>query len=804
MARCGRAGGAVGDGDDHDGDDNDGDDHDSDDHDSDDHDSDDHDSDDHDSDEPMSVLGNRVLRREDPTFLTTGGTYVADIQIENETHLAYARSYMGHARIISIDTTDARSAPGVLGVFTAADMTDLGMAPHVIPTFPDSMRRPFVAVDVVRYVGQPVVAVVAETLAQAIDAVETVLIEFEPLPVVIDVERAALDETVLFPDHGTNVVGRIASESQADFAGVDVVVAERIVNQRLTAAPMETRSGAAWWTDDGRLVHYSACQGGHPTRDLLAAIFDLPIERVRVVVPDVGGGFGAKSRTYPEELALGFYSREVGRPVRWTETRTENLMAMPHGRGQVQYARLGGTADGLITAYQLDVVHDAGAYPIVGAVLARMTQRMLTGTYEIRNVGFTATTCVTNTVSTTAYRGAGRPEATVAIERMIDRFAAEIGMDPVDVRRKNLVPRFTAPYVTGIGTTYDVGDYPAALDATLEAVGYDVLRAQQRERRGSGDRMLLGIGVACYVEITAGAPSSEFGSVELGMDGRVRVVSGATPNGQGHDTTWAMIVADRTGIALDMIDVVHGDTDLVARGGLTVGSRSVQLGGSAIAASTTQLIDGARRRAAQLLECSEHDIVLDVEAGAFHVAGSPAISLPWAELASSLDEPLYELHDFTPEMPTFPSGAHVAVVEVDRDTGGTTLLRMVAVDDAGRILNPLIAEGQVHGGLAQGIAQVLLERIVYDEDGNLLTSNFLDYQVISAAELPSFEVSHIETPTWVNELGSKGIGESGTVGAIPAVYNAVIDALSPLGIRHLETPLTSDRVWAAIDAATKR
>ena len=581
-----------------------------------------------------------------------------------------------------------------------------------------------------------------------------------------------------------------------------MVVGERIVNQRLTAAPIEPRTGAAWWTDDDRLVHYSACQGAHPTRDLLATIFGLDTERVRVVVPDVGGGFGAKSRTYPEELVLGWYARELGRPVKWVETRTENIMAMPQGRGQIQYAKLGGTRDGLITAYQLDVVQDAGAYPIIGAVLANMTQRMLTGTYEIRNVGFSATTVVTNKVSTTAYRGAGRPEAAVAIERMIDRFAAEIGLDPAEVRNKNLVPRFTEPYTTGIGTTYDVGDYPEALRLALDAVGYDELRAQQAERRANDDRTLLGVGIGVYVEITAGGPGSEFGSVELSNDGRVKLVSGATPYGQGHDTTWAMIVADRTGIEMDRIDVVHGDTDLVERGGLTVGSRSVQLGGSAIAAATTQLVDAARSQAADLLEAAVDDVVIDTDAGAFHVAGTPAVSVSWTDVAQNLESPLYEFHDFAAEMPTFPSGAHVAVVEVDRDTGRTELLRLVAADDAGRILNPLLAEGQVHGGAAQGVAQVLLESIEYDEYGNLLTSNFMDYSVISAAELPSFEVVHLETPTWVNELGAKGVGESGTVGAIPAVYNAVIDAVSHLGVRHLETPLTPEKVWRAIGDAT--
>ncbi len=747
----------------------------------------------------MSILGNAVVRREDPAFLTTGGTYVDDLKLDNAVHLVYVRSIVGHGRITTLDVSEARSAPGVVGVFTAADMADMGTASNVLPIFPEEMRRPYVAIDTVRYVGQPIVAVLAETLAEAADATELVHIEYEQLPAVVDPEEAAKDEVVLFPDVGSNVLGRITSDGEADFADCEVVVAERIVNQRLTAAPIEPRTGAAWWTDDGRLVHYSACQGAHPTRDLLAKIFELEPAQVRVVVPDVGGGFGAKSRTYPEELVLGWYARALGRPVRWTETRTENIMAMPQGRGQIQYAKLGGTRDGKITAYQLDVVQDAGAYPIIGAVLANMTHRMLTGTYEIRNVGFSATNVVTNTVSTTAYRGAGRPEATVAIERMVDRFAAEIGMDPAEVRRRNLVPRFLEPYTTGIGTVYDVGDYPEALRRAIDAVGYDELRAEQARRRADGDHKLLGIGIGVYVEITAGGPGSEFGSVQFGADGRVRVVSGSTPYGQGHDTTWAMIVADRTGIDMDLIDVVHGDTDEVERGGLTVGSRSVQLGGSAIAAATGQLVDAARDRAATLLEAAVTDVVLDTESGRFHVAGTPAVAVTWAEVANDLTDPLYEFNDFAAEMPTFPSGAHIAVVEVDRHTGNTRLLRLVAADDAGRLMNPLLAEGQVHGGAAQGVAQALLEGIEYDETGNLLTSNFMDYPVISAAELPFFEVVHLETPTWVNELGAKGVGESGTIGAIPSVYNAVIDAVSHLGVRHLETPLTPEKVWRAID-----
>ncbi len=730
--------------------------------------------------------------------MTTGGNCVDGLTIENAAHVVYVRSLMAHATLTGVDVTEAREAPGVVGVFTADDIAEIGLAPNLLPMFPEEMRREFLAADSVRYVGQPIVAVVAETLAQATDATELVYVDYEPLPVVLDLEESAKDQTVLFPEFGSNIVNTMDSENEADFSDCEVIVAERIMNQRLTAAPLEPRAGAAWWTDDGRLVHYSACQGAHPTRDMLAKIFELEPDQVRVVVPDVGGGFGAKSRTYPEELVLGFYARALGRPMRWTETRSENVMAMPQGRGQLQFAKLGGTKDGRITAYQLDVYQDCGAYQLISAVLAGMTRRMMTGTYDITNVGFKGTTVVTNMVSTTAYRGAGRPEATVAIERMVDRFADEIGMDAAEVRFKNLVPRFTEPYTTGIGTVYDVGDYPEALRLALEAVDYQGQLAEQAQRRQNGDTKLLGIGIGSYVEVTAGGPGSEFGSVELQLDGRVQVLTGTTPFGQGHETIWAMIVADRTGIPMHLIDVVHGDTDQIERGGLTVGSRSVQLGGSAIAAATTQLIDKAKERAAAQLEAAVVDIVLDVNSGAFHVAGTPVVAVSWGDIAAELDTGMVEFHDFNPEMPTYPCGAHIAVVEVDSETGETTVLRMVAADDAGTLLNPLLAEGQVHGGLAQGIAQVLYEAIVYDEDGNLMTSNFMDYLVVSPTEMPNFEVVHLETPTWVNELGANGVGESGTIGAIPAVYNAVIDAVSHLGVDHMEMPLTPQKIWSAI------
>lgn len=749
-----------------------------------------------------SILGNRVVRVEDPRFLTTGGRYVDDIHFDGEAHVAFVRSPFAHATIESIDLGDALAVPGVVRIFTAGDLDGkVGGVPPARPGIPEAMSQEILAGDRVRYVGQAVCAIVADTPAAAADAVDLVVVDYEPLPVVVDVEASATGETLLYPEAGSNAVVAFESPGRADFSDCEVVVEERIVNQRLSGAPMEARVGAARWTTEGRLEHYSACQGAHPTQALLCALYGLEPSHVRVVVPDMGGGFGVKSRTYPDEAALGFFAREVGRPVRWAETRSENFLSMPQGRGQVQYAKLGGGRDGRITAYQLDIFQDAGAFPMTGAVLHGMTMRMACGVYDIAQVGFTGTSWVTNKPSVTAYRGAGRPEATVAIERMVDRFATEIGMDPTEVRRINLLPRFDQAITTGIGTVYDVGDYPRSLDLALEAVGYDALRGEQRDRRERGDVVQLGIGVATYVEITAGVGGSEYGAVELEPDGRLVVRTGATPYGQGHVTTWAMIVADRTGVPIDRIRVIHGDTDQIRTGGLTVGSRSVQLGGSAIAAASTRLIEAARDRASTLLEAAIDDVVLDAESGAFHVAGTPVRSVTWAEVAAAVaadGESLAGDDDFEAPMPTFPFGTHVAVVEVDTETGHARLVRLVACDDAGTLMNPLIAEGQVHGGIAQGVAQALLEEIVYDEEGNPKTTNFAEYPVISAAELPSFELVPMETPTWVNELGAKGVGESGTIGAIPATYNALVDAVAHLGVRHLVTPCTPERIWTAI------
>lgn len=750
----------------------------------------------------MSILGNRVLRKEDPKFLTAGGTYVDDVPLDGCAYVTYVRSTMAHARIRSIDVDEARSAPGVIAVFTAADV-DLGPIAPGMAFLNQAMVRPYLAVDRVRFVGECVAAVVSETRAQGVDAAEAVYVDYEPLPAVVDPERARSDETLLFPDLGTNVCLELSFGRAEDlFDGCEVVVRQRIVNQRVAPCPLEVRAAAAVWGEDGRLTQYASTQNPHGERDCIASALGLEADRVRVISPDVGGGFGAKMESYPEALLLGWLARQVGRPVRWTETRSESMVGLGHGRAQVQEVELGGSRDGRVQAYRVTVLQDAGAYPGYGAMLPFMTRTMVTGVYDIPKAELNSVSVLTNTTPVTAYRGAGRPEATAAIERVMDCYAAEIDMDPAEVRRRNLIRPSAFPYTTPVGTTYDSGDYERALDLALESAGYTQLRAEQRRRREAGETRQLGIGVSAYVEITAAGAMTEFGSIEVLPNGRALVRTGTSPHGQGHVTSWAMLASERTGIPIDDIDVVHGDTDLVPRGGGTGGSRSLQVGGSAVNQAATLLVDRARHLAADLLEANPADVVLDKIGGRFHVAGTPAIARSWSELAVAAgDGPnggLAVETDFAAQGTTFPFGAHVAVVEVDTETGKATIVRMVAVDDAGRILNPLLAEGQIHGGLAQGAAQALLEGVVYDDDGNPLTSNLADYTFVSAAELPSFETVSMETPTPLNDLGAKGIGESATIGSTPAVQNAVVDALAHLGVRHLDMPITPERVWRAL------
>jgi carbon-monoxide dehydrogenase large subunit len=762
----------------------------------------------------VSILGNRVLRKEDPKFLTTGGTYVDDLPLEESLHVAYVRSPRAHARIRSIDVSEAASAPGVVAVFTAAQV-DLQPRPPSAPFANPAMVRPWLAGEVVRFVGDTVAAVVAESREQAVDASELVLVDYEPLPVVVDPATAAQNETLVHQGAGTNVVLRIpedlvdagvlppeAATEPADlFDACEVVVSQRIVNQRVAPCPLEVRAAASEW-EGGHLTHWTTTQAPHAVKTSLVEMLGLEEDQVRAVSPDVGGGFGSKIGAYPEELFVAWVARQLGRPARWVETRSESMLALGHGRAQVQEAELGGTRDGRLLAYKLSVTQDSGAYPDLAAFLPMMTRTMLTGVYDIEKVFFSNTSVVTNTNSTVAYRGAGRPEATAAVERMVDVFAAEIGMDPAEVRRRNMVASDRFPFTTPTGTTYDIGDYVTALDKVLEAAGYDGLRTEQRRRREAGETKQLGIGLSSYVEITNGFGGSEFGSVQVLPDGRARVRTGTSPHGQGHVTAWSQLVADQLGIAIEDVEVVHGDTDVVPRGVGTYGSKSLQSGGVAVLQAAGQVVENAKALAADLLEANPKDIELDKDHRRFHVSGTPTASKTWAELAqASGGEGLAAEVDFAAPGPTFPFGSHLVVVEVDTETGGVVLERIVAVDDAGRLINPLLAEGQVHGGLAQGVAQALMEEMCYDQQGNPLTATLADYEFVSAVELPSFETYTMETPTPVNPLGAKGIGESGTIGSTPAVQNAVCDALAHLGVRHVDMPTSPMRVWRAIEEA---
>jgi len=621
--------------------------------------------------------------------------------------------------------------------------------------------------------------------------------------VIIDPRDALADDAIhLFPQVATNIAMQSDHNgAPISFADCDVVVTQTTVNQRLAPAPIENRSAIAWW-EDGRLILELGCQGTHPIRNTVSEIYGLEHDQMRVICPDVGGGFGAKAHAAPEAVVLGELSRRTGRPVRWTETRSENMTGMGHGRGQIQTVTLGGTKDGDLLAYKIEILQDAGGYPNMGAILPYATRIMATGVYDIPAVEVSSKSVATNTTPTGAYRGAGRPEASAALERAVDLFADEAGLDPAEVRRRNFVQPDAFPFTTPTGTTYDSGNYEESLDRALAAAGYSELLEEQARRRASGDRQLMGIGIATYVEITGAGVGSEYGSVEVLADGSARVVTGSNPYGQGHITSWSMLVSDQTGIPLDRIEVVYGDTDLVPTGETTGGSRSLQIAGSAVFDAAGKVVEIARQRAAELLEANPADIVLDTDSARFHVAGTPAVSLGWEDIgatSSSEANQLFALSDFTASGPTFPFGTHVAVVEIDSDTGKVELRRMIACDDAGVILNPLLVDGQVHGGLAQGISQALFEEVRYDEDGNPLSTTLLDYLMPSAAEFPQFERVELETPSPINPLGAKGIGESGTIGSTPAVQNAVIDAVSHLGIRHIDMPLTPERVWRAIN-----
>ena len=768
---------------------------------------------------PGSLLGTEVRRLEDPQLMRGEGTFVDNLDLgDGVLHLAFVRSPLAHATITGIDTDVARSAPGVVAVYTAEDIRI--PAHHSFVAVNEACARPPLAVGKVRFVGDIVAAVVAESRAAAADALELVEIDYDPLPAVADMEDA-LAEGAPAQFDGLELGGNMAAGARSDpddadpLADAEVVVRARIENQRLAVVPMEGNAIAVVPGPDGNghdLTVYLSTQMPHAWKGLAAQLFGLEPETIRVVAPHVGGGFGGKAGIVAEHSIAVAAARTLNRPVKWAETRSENLIGMPHGRGQVQYPELGLRRDGTITGLRIRVIGDAGAYAGFGGSLAMGPgYAMAPGVYRIPKVGYDVAVAVTNTTPVGAFRGAGRPEASALIERMMDLAAAELDIDPAELRRRNFVQPDEFPYQTVTGTDYDCGDYEKPLDKALELADYAGLRAEQARRREAGERMQLGIGLASYVEVTAGGAAEEWGSVTVHEDGTATASVGTSGHGQGHPTSFAMLVSDKLGIPMESVEFVQSDTAAVPRGGGTGGSRSLQLGGSAVYAAADKVLEQARALAAELLEASVDDISVvrassssdGVEPG-LGVTGVPDRVLSWPRLAAAAKErgdPLASALDVNQGGATFPFGSHVAVVEVDTETGHVRPVNHVAVDDCGRVLNPLIVRGQQHGGIAQGIAQALWEHYRYDGEGNPITATLADYTIPTAADLPPYVVASTETPTPLNVLGAKGIGEAATIGATPAVQNAVVDALSHLGVRHVDMPCTPERVWRAIQAA---
>jgi len=757
-----------------------------------------------------SILGHPVLRKEDPEVLSGQSRYVDDLDSEGALHIAYVRSTVAHARIESIDTSEAATMPGVVAVVTSRDLPLEPVQGFVM--LPPAFSRPPIATERVRFVGDIVAAVLAETRAQAVDAAEMVIADYDPLPVVTD-PAAALEDgaPLLFEDNGSNLAIEFNfGEDPEIFSDAEVIVKGRFVNQRLAPVPMESNGILATPDGDGLVVQVPT-QAPYSVRDTLAAGVGLDPDKVRVIAPAVGGGFGAKTGCYVEYVIASKLALDHGRAVRWAETRSENMVSMSHGRGQVQDVELGLKRDGTFTALRARIVNEGGAYPAIGAFLPFLTRSMAQGVYRIPKVECNSRASATNTLPTAAYRGAGRPEAASMLERIVDMAAVELDIDPVALRQANFLQPDEFPLTTVTGSNYDVGDYPRALDEAVRVAGYDELRAEQRARRERGDTRVLGIGISAYVEVTAGGLFQEYANVEVHADGFVTAAVGTSAHGQGHETTFAQIVSELLGVPMEKVKLIQSDTALVPRGSGTMGSRSLQIGGSAVYRASEAVLDKAKQLAAHLLEASLDDIVL-TDDGKIGVAGVPATALEWQELSRAAREPsrlpegmepgLAAALDFNQGEASYPFGAHIAVVEVDTETGRVELLRHIAVDDCGRVINPLLAAGQVHGGIAQGAAQALYEQFVYDEDGNPLTGNLMDYAMPSAAEFPSFELQSIETPTPLNPLGAKGIGESGTIGSTPAVQNAVVDAVSHLGVRHIDMPATAERVWRAVAEAS--
>ncbi|WP_419841116.1 xanthine dehydrogenase family protein molybdopterin-binding subunit [Candidatus Poriferisodalis sp.] len=747
-------------------------------------------------------------RREDEPLLRGCGTYIDGLdvpELAGAAHAAFVRSAEAHARLASVDVTEARAADGVVAVYLGPEVDGWPFPPR-LPSMNRDLWRPLMAADTVRFVGEPIAVVVAETRAAAVDAAELVVVDYEPLPPVVDLDASLAGETLVHEHAGTNVAlaWELAELPSEVWDGCDVTVEFDLWHPRLGPHPIEPLSGASRWGPDGRCTAWVCSQRPAGAKHVIETLLGLEHGTVRAISPDVGGGFGAKGGwgCYPEDVVVAWAARRLDRPIRWAQTRSEASLAMGHGRASRHRVRIGGNLDGTIVAYSVDALQDSGAFPAMGTNVTTNLRNSGTGVYDIAHATLRGTSVVTNTTPTVAFRGAGRPEAACSIERAVDRFAAAIGRDPLQVRLANLVPADRFPYRTAVGATYDSGNYTDALLMAAELADYDGLRAEQTARRsaGVGDSdgdTLLGIGVSCTTEVTGGG-EGERATALLLEDGTVEVVVGTSPHGQGHETTFAPVVATQLGLDAAQVVISHDDSDRSPVGGGTIGSRSAQLGGSAAHGAAVKLVAAARERAAALLEADPGDIVLDADRGRLHVIGTPARSLGWSDLAAEGE--LRAEHHFRPEggAGSFSFGACVAAVEVDAATGEVALRRLLSVDDAGVILQPVLAHGQVHGGLALAVGAALYEQMRYDDHANPITVGLADYAMPSAAELPFFETHETVTPSPLNPLGVKGIGESGTVVATPAIHSAVLDALSPHGVEHLDLPLTPEKIWRAL------
>ncbi len=777
-------------------------------------------------------VGRARLRKEDAHLITGRSKYTDNITLPGMLHLAMVRSPFAHAKITSVDTAAAKSSPGVVAVLTGADVAaEQGSLPNVWPITPDQKAPAFpsIAVDEVAFAGEVVACIVARSAAAARDAVELVDVSYDELPVVMDLEEAFTDKVLAHSsldsnlsatwvfDSGEAGTGKPITEA---LASAEVLIERTFYQQRLIPAFMEPRSIVVDPTSE-QITMWSSTQVPHILRLILALTLGIPESKVRVIAPDVGGGFGGKLTVIPEEFITLMAARRVGKPCKYTETRSESLQAGHHGRAQVQRLKLSATKDGIVTGLDVNLLADMGAYlgligsgiPILGAFMYNAIYKFPAYRLECNNI-------FTNRAWTGAYRGAGRPEATFAIERMMDELAVELGMDPLELREKNWIKHEEFPFTTVAGLEYDSGNYEAATAKALELFGYDALRAEQVRRRETNDPVQLGIGISTYTEMCGLAPSRVLGAlryvaggwehaqVRVLPTGNIEVITGTSPHGQGHETAWSQLVADRLGVPFENVEVLHGDTQSSPRGLDTYGSRSLTVGGMAVLAAADKVIEKARVMAAHMMEASEQDI--EFVDGKFSVRGTEQ-STTLGEIAFAIFS-AHNLPDgfepsldsdatFDPQNFSFPHGTHLAAMEVDTETGQVTIRKYVCVDDVGVVVNPLIVEGQVHGGLAQGIAQALYEEAVYDDAGTLVTGSFVDYLVPGAPDLPRFTTARTETPSTTNQLGAKGVGEAGTIASTPAIVNGVLDAVRHLGVKDIKMPCSPSRVWAALDEA---